>query len=117
MKEGDLLRLDLLSDRDLGKAFLNVYYYRKSRSELADPSLIELVLDIESAIKDVKLTKRERDILRVHYDVVGGDAIAGDFEDKQQMTANILGLHRNTISNNLNSVWTRIGRSYRGERI
>ena len=108
------MNLYRLSNKDLGKAFLNIYYYRKSRAEMTDPSVLDLALDIETAIKKAKLTKRERDVIRVHYDIMCGDAIAGDMEDKQQRTANYLGIHVNTVYNNLHSAWQKIGDAYRG---
>lgn len=110
----DFVDFDSLSNRDIGRVFLNLYYYRKSRAEMTDPSVVDLALDIEKAITDARLNERESDIIRVHYDIMGGDAITGDREDKQQQTANYLGIHVNTVGNNLKNVWERIGRSYRG---
>lgn len=102
-----------LSDKDLGKAFLNMYMYRKTRAETTDPAVLDLALDIEIAIKEANLTKREQDIIRVHYDVGGGDSISGDRENKQKRTADILGIHVNTVGNNLHTAWEKIGRAYR----
>lgn len=105
-----------LSDKDLGKAFLNMYMYRKSRAESTDPAVLDLAMDIEIAIKKANLTKREHDIIRVHYDIGGGDSISGDREDKQKRTADILGIHVNTVGNNLRTAWEKIGYAYRGVR-
>jgi len=104
-----------LTNKELGRALLNVYQYRRTRADRGDPSLIDLVVDIDLAIKSANLTELEKKIIRTHYDIMGGDAIKDDYENKQQQTANYLGIHRNTVGNNLNNAWERIGRGYRGD--
>lgn len=106
--------LESLSGKELGKALLNVREYRPTRAEQAEPELIDLIIDLDRAITDADLSEFERNIIHVHYNVVGGDAIPGDFRNTQQQTADILGIPRRTLTYRLHRIWTRIAQAYEG---
>ncbi|AMQ66738.1 hypothetical protein FDG96_gp79 [Bacillus phage Mgbh1] len=99
------------------KWLLNKRLYTRSRAETGNPELIIDNIDIERAIKDADLTTEERETLRVHYDIVGGDSVKGGPLASQFETSRIVGLSQQTVSYRLKSAHRKIADVYFREEV